>query len=306
MLDDPRSGRMVRNFVGQWLRTRDVDTVPMDAQEILGLENRREASRIFDVRLRDDMRVETEMLFDFILRNGRPVEEMISARYSFLNERLAGFYGIQGVKGEKFVPVDLTDHPERGGILTHGSYLIVSSNPTRTSPVKRGLFVLENLLGTPAPPAPPNVPALEDSRAHGGNPTMREMMEIHRKKPECRGCHARMDPIGLGLENFNALGQFRKKEHGKDIDASGELLTGESFTNIAELKEILAGKRKQDFYRCLSEKLLTFAIGRGVEYHDATTIDQLVARLEKTNGSLRELIIGIIESAPFQKRRGTD
>lgn len=136
------------------------------------------------------------------------------------------------------------------------------------------------------------------------NPTMREMMEIHRKNPDCRGCHARMDPIGLGLENYNALGQFRTKEHGKSIDAAGKLLTGEKFTDIATLKEILSAGRKQDFYRCLSGKFLTYAIGRGVDYYDSTTIEQLVLLLEKNDGKLRELIQGIVESAPFQKRRG--
>jgi hypothetical protein len=253
------------------------------------------------------MSKETELLFDFILRNDRPVEEMISARYSFLNKRLAELYGVDGVEGEDFVPVDLTEHPERGGVLTQGSYLIVSSNPTRTSPVKRGLFVLDNLLGTPAPPAPPNVPELEEvAEGAGEQLTMREMMKVHRDNPDCRGCHARMDPIGLGLENFDALGRFRKEEHGKPIDAGGVLLTGEKFTNVAELKEILATSRRDDFYRCLSEKLLTYAIGRGVEYYDATTIDSLVERLKSHDGQLDELIMGIIESAPFQKRRGSE
>jgi hypothetical protein len=305
MLEDPRSERMVRSFVGQWLQARDVDTVAISTKDILGLASNREAARAFDSRLRSDMQQETLKLFDFILRENRPAEELISARYSFLNERLAKFYGIEGVEGDEFRPVDLTEHPERGGVLTQGSVLMVTSNPTRTSPVKRGLFVLENLLGTPAPPAPPNVPELEEAVAEGeAAPTMREMMEIHRKNADCRGCHARMDPIGLGLENFNALGQFRAKEHGKPIDTAGKLVTGESFTDVAALKEIIAGKRRQDFYRCLSEKLLTYAIGRGIEYYDSTTIDQLTDRLEKNDGRLRELVHGIVESAPFQKRRG--
>ncbi len=307
MLADPRSSRLVENFIGQWLQARDVESVPVSAKDILGLGSNRDAARAFDVRLRADMRRETELLFDFILRKNRPAEELISARYSFLNERLAKFYGIAGVTGEEFQPVDLTEHPERGGLLTQGSVLMVTSNPTRTSPVKRGLFVLDNLLGTPAPPAPPDVPPLEEAAAAGGPPpTMRQMMEIHRKNPDCRGCHQRMDPIGPGLENFNALGQFRTNEHGKKIDTGGQLLTGEKFSNVAELKEVLATKRREDFYRCLSEKLLTYAIGRGVEYYDATTIDQLVERLEKNDGKLRELIYGIAESAPFQKRRGDD
>ncbi len=307
MLKDFRSQRLVKNFVGQWLQARDIETVAISAKTILGKNTNREAAQTFDSRLRSDMRTETEMLFDFILRERRPAEELISARYSFLNERLAKFYEIGGVTGENFQPVDLTDHPERGGLLTQGTFLLITSNPTRTSAVKRGLFVLDNLLGAPPPPPPPGVPKLEEAAAPGNaNPTQREMMEIHRKNPECRSCHARMDPIGLGLENFNALGQFRTEERGNRIDASGKLLTGERFADVSALKEILAVQRKQDFYRCLAEKLLIFAIGRGVEIYDSTTINQLTARMEKNGGSLRELIQGIVESAPFQKRRGDD
>jgi hypothetical protein len=209
------------------------------------------------------------------------------------------------VTGGDFRAVDLTEHPERGGVLTHGAVLMVTSNPTRTSAVKRGLFVLDNLLGSPPPPAPPDVPKLEDAAVPGkAHPTQREMMEIHRRNPECRGCHARMDPIGLGLENFNALGQFRREEHGQPIDAAGKLVTGEKFADVATLKQVLAGSRAADFHRCLAEKLLTYAIGRGVEIHDSTTIDLLAGRMEKNRGSLRELVHGIVDSAPFQKRRG--
>jgi len=306
MLADPRSQRLIESFVGQWLQARDVQTVPVNAKSILGLETNREAAQVFDSRLRSDMRRETEMLFEFILREKRPAEELISARYSFLNERLAKFYGIDGVEGEEFQPVDLTEHPERGGLLTQGTFLMVTSNPTRTSPVKRGLFVLDNILGTPPPHAPPNIPALEVAGETVKNPTMREMMQIHREKPDCRGCHARMDPIGLGLENFNALGQFRTTENGKPIDTSGQLVTGEKFKTVSELKDLLAKNRKQDLYRCISEKLLTYAIGRGVEYHDSTTITLLTERMEKNGGQLRELIQGIVESVPFQQRRGDD
>lgn len=306
MMADPRSRRLTENFVGQWLQARDVATAPISAPTILGVANNREASEIFDPRLRADMREETYALFDFILREGRPAEELISARYSFLNERLAAFYGVKGVKGENFRPVDLTEHPERGGLLTQGTFLIVSSNPTRTSPVKRGMFVLENLLGTPPPPAPPNVPELTEAAKEGANPTMREMMEIHRANPDCRGCHARMDPIGLGLENFDALGRFRETESGKPIDTAGVLVTGEEFANVATLKAILAEKRRPDFYRTISEKLLTYAIGRGVEYYDSTTIQQLSAHMEKNNGKLTELIHAITTSAPFQMRRGDE
>jgi len=306
MLADSRSRRLTENFVGQWLQARDVATTPISAPTIFGVAGNREAAELFDPRLRDDMRAETYALFDFILREGRPAEELISARYSFLNERLAAFYGVQGVSGEDLRPVDLTEYPERGGLLTQGTFLIVSSNPTRTSPVKRGLYVLENLLGTPPPPPPPNVPKLTEAAKQGASPTMREMMEIHRKNPDCRGCHARMDPIGLGLENFDALGRFRKTEAGKPIDTAGELVTGEKFTGVAALKTILADKRRPDFYRTLSEKLLTYAIGRGVEYYDSTTIEQLSSHLEKNDGKLTELIHAITTSAPFQLRRGDE
>jgi hypothetical protein len=304
MLADPRARRLTENFVGQWLHARDVLTTPISTPEILGVSDKRTAAEIFDPRLRNDMREETHALFDFILRKDRPAEELISANYSFLNERLASFYGVKGVQGENFRYVDLHEHPERGGILTQGTFLIVTSNPTRTSPVKRGMFVLENLLGTPPPPAPPNVPDLSAAATAQANPTMREMMEIHRKNPDCRGCHARMDPIGLGLEHFDALGRFRMEDAGKRIDTAGQLVTGETFSNVVYLKVILAEQRRADFYRNLSEKLLTYAIGRGIEYHDTTTIRQLVTQLNRNNGKLNELIHAITISAPFQMRRG--
>jgi hypothetical protein len=307
MLEDARAARFTENFVGQWLQARDVEHFSIDTWKILKTRDRRKAARVFNDRVRQDMRTETEMFFDFILKKGRPAEELISARYSFLNERLADFYQVDGVKGEEHRLVDLTEYPERGGILTQGTFLIVTSNPTRTSPVKRGLFVLDQILGTPAPPAPPNIPELEEA-AHGSDRplTMREMMEVHRKKPLCASCHKRMDPIGLGLENYNAIGQYRTKEDGQKIDSGGELITGEKFSNVAGLKLILADKRREDFYRCLAEKLLIYATGRGMEYYDAPTIDLLVKRLHENKGSMKELLIGVIESAPFQKRRGDD
>ena len=170
------------------------------------------------------------------------------------------------------------------------------------------MFVLDTLLGTPPPPPPPDVPELEQAENTGkaGKPTMREMMEIHRKDPDCRGCHARMDPIGLGLENFDALGRFRKMENGKPIDTAGELITGEQFSNVAALKEILADKRRQDLYRTVTEKLLTYAIGRGVEYYDSVTVNRLVKHLETHDGKLVELIHAITTSTPFQMRRGDE
>jgi hypothetical protein len=305
MLASQKSRRFVDNFVGQWLQARDVENVSIDARRIIGTRDQGQAERLFSERLRSDMKEETELFFQFILKNGRPAEELLSARYSFLNERLADFYQVGGVKGEEHRLVDLHEHPQRGGILAQGTFLVVTSNPTRTSPVKRGLFVLDNILGTPAPPAPPDIPELEEVAHASEKPlSMRQMMEIHREKPLCASCHKRMDPIGLGLENFNAIGQFRSEDAGQPIDSGGELITGEKFTDVAGLKNVLAHKRQDDFYRCLSEKVLTYAIGRGPEYYDAVTIDLLVERLKSNKGSLKELVVAIIESAPFQKRRG--
>jgi hypothetical protein len=182
---------------------------------------------------------------------------------------------------------------------------VVTSNPTRTSPVKRGLFILENLLGTPAPPAPPDVPPLEEVRRTSSESlTMRQRMERHRSDPLCASCHARMDPLGLALEEYNGLGQWRAEERGQPIDTAGQLITGEKFANVRELAEVIATQRRQDFYRCLSEKLLTYAIGRGVEYYDSPSIERIVAEIEKDGGAARTLIHAIVESAPFQWRRG--
>lgn len=305
MIASSKSRRFVNNFVGQWLQARDVENIAIDANRVIGTKDQREADRIFNGRLRSDMKEESELFFEFILKKNRPLKELISARYSFLNERLAGFYGIPGVLGSEHRLVDLHEHPQRGGILGQGTFLLVTSNPTRTSPVKRGLFVLDNLLGTPAPPAPPDVPELEEVSEHNNKPlTMRQMMEVHRKKPLCASCHKRMDPIGLGLENFNAIGQFRSQESGQPIDSSGVLITGEKFSDIAALKSVLADERRDDFYRCLSEKILTYAIGRGPKYFDAVTIDALVRQLNEGDGTLKDLVITIIGSVPFQKRRG--
>lgn len=304
MLKDPKADRFGADFTGQWLQARDMEGVHVSARDILRT-SRQSADRVFNFGTRIAMREETERLFMHVLRENRPSGELISANYTFLNERLAEFYGIKGVKGEEFRKVDLGDDGRRGGILTQGTFLIVTSNPTRTSPVKRGLFVLDNLLGTPAPPAPADVPELEETKKEGeGELTMREMMVRHRVDPLCKSCHARMDPIGLALENFNALGMWRDEEGGKPIDTAGQLLTGEKFSNVVELKKILATSRKQDFDRCLTEKLMTYAIGRGVEYYDAPVIDRIVAEAEESGGGLRDLICGIVESVPFQKRRG--
>ena len=251
------------------------------------------------------MRRETEMLFGHIVRNGRNVLELIDSDYTFLNERLAKYYGIADVKGEEMRRVALPAGGPRGGVLTQGTVLAVTSNPDRTSPVKRGLFILDNILGTPPAPPPPDIPPLEDAAKRSGNkkPTLREALALHRQDAKCSSCHNRMDPLGLALENFNALGRWRDKERGQPIDSSGKLITGEAFTTIQELKHVLVNRRRRDFYRCLSEKLLTYALGRGLGYDDVEAVDKLVERLESKSGNATELLMGVVDSVPFQKTR---
>jgi hypothetical protein len=279
--------------------------VSIDAQKILRMRRSEDAQKIFNGGVRRAMRQETEMMFGYLVRENRPLTELLFSDYTFLNERLADYYGIGGVKGQDMRKVSLAKDSHRGGLLTQGSFLLVTSNPTRTSPVKRGLFVLDNLLGTPAPPAPPNVPPLEKTRQNADRfLTMRESMEIHREKPLCASCHARMDPIGLALENFNAIGKYRDTDNGRPVDTAGQLITGEKFTNTVELAKILVSSRKKDFYRCATEKLITYATGRGVEYYDAPTIEKIVEQLERDGGKTRTLLYGVVESAPFQMRRG--
>lgn len=306
MLADDKANRMVENFVGQWLQTRDMPGRNIDVRRIIRERDRNKANRVFNGSHRRDMKAETEKFFQHVLVNNRPILELLNANYSFLNENLANFYGVSGVRGGNFRKVEFDEKVKgRGGLLGQGTFLIVTSQSTRTSPVNRGLFVLENILGTPAPPAPPDVPELEEvAKEFDRNATMRQLMEVHREKALCASCHERMDPIGLALENFNAIGQWRDQEDGKDIDSAGKLVTGEDFSNVMELKKILATSRKQDFYRCLTEKLLTYALGRGVEYYDAPSIDAIIAQTVKEGGGLKDLIYAITESVPFQKRRG--
>jgi PAS domain-containing protein len=305
MLNDPRAVELSRNFAGQWLKARNVDSVPLNAFVILRQEG--SSARVkLDADLRQAIRLETELFFDHIARTDRSVIELIDSDYTFVNDALARFYGISGVEGKDMRKVTLPKDSPRGGVLTHASVLMVTSNPTRTSPVKRGLFVLDNFLGAPAPPPPAdlNIPNLEEA-AQGakGEPTMRELLALHRSQHLCASCHARMDPIGLGLENFNALGMYRDKEHGQPIDTGGKLITGESFINVHELKRILKESRRRDFYSCLTEKFLTYALGRGLEFYDVEAIDRIVEQLERDQGRFSTLLMGVIESAPFQKRR---
>jgi hypothetical protein len=245
------------------------------------------------------------MLFEHVLRKDRSLLELLDSDYTFLNERLAKHYGIDGVQGDDMRLVKLPPGSPRGGILTQGTVLVTTSNPDRTSPVKRGLFILDNVLGVPPAPPPPDIPALEDaSEASGDKPkTLRAALKIHRAAPLCSSCHDRMDPLGLAFENFNALGRWRDQEQKQPIDAAGRLVTGESFKSVRELKRVLVQNHRREFYRCLTEKLLTYALGRGLDYYDVATVDALVERLENADGRPSALMKGIVESAPFQKRR---
>lgn len=319
MLADGRSQEFVENFTGQWLQVRDVEGIAINERAVAFRDSdlpkpppgeRRRGNRIqpkfeLDGELRRAMQEETQEYFKYIMRENRSVKEMLDSNYTFVNEKLAKVYELPGVEGKNTRRVELPEDSPRGGMLTHGSVLIVTSNPTRTSPVKRGLFILDNFLGTPPPPPPPDTPELEASadKFDGREPTLRETLELHRSSPLCSSCHTRMDPLGLALENFNALGAYRDKERGMPIDTSSKLITGEEFKDIRELKKILADRRYMDFYRCFTEKLLTYALGRGLEFYDVATVDRIVAELDKDNGRFNTLLIGIVESAPFQKRR---
>ncbi|MFN0050870.1 MAG: DUF1592 domain-containing protein [Planctomycetales bacterium] len=305
MIADSRSDALVENFVGQWLQTRDVETIAVNPRAVLRREGREGKGDGLDRELRRALRRETEMYFAHILRENRSLLELLESNYTFANERLAKHYDLPGVEGRRWRQVTFAPDSPRGGVLTHGSVLVITSNPTRTSPVKRGQFILENVLGTPAPPPPAAVPELEaaEKKFQGREPTLRETLELHRNQPLCHACHARMDPLGLALENFNALGMWRDSERGQPIDPRGQLATGETFEGVRELKHILTHERRTDFYRCFTEKLLTYALGRGLEDYDVQTVDDIVERLEREGGAFSTLLQGIVESAPFLKRR---
>jgi len=260
--------------------------------------------------IRTAMRLETEKTFDHVLREDRSLLELMESDYTFLNEQLAMFYGIPDVTGDEMRLVKLPAGSPRGGILTQGTVLGVTSNPTRTSPVKRGVFILDNILGTPPPPPPPDLPPLEDAAKHlavtNRTPTLRETLAAHRDNALCGSCHNRMDPLGLALDNFNAMGMWRDAEFDQAIDPTGRLITGESFNDIREMKRILVKNHSVDFYRTVTEKLLIYALGRGLEYYDVETCDQIVARMEAANGRVSALVAGVVDSAPFQKMRAVN
>lgn len=288
MMQDPRASRFVENFAGQWLQLRNLDLVKPDTRVF----------RTFTDDLLPLMRHETLTFFSGVMRANLPVTTLLDADFTYLNEDLAKFYGIHGVTGDKFRRVSLAGTP-RGGLLTHASVLTVTSNPTRTSPVKRGKWILDNLLNAPPPPAPPDVPELEKSRLVG---TLRQRMEQHRKNPACAACHNMMDPLGFALENFDAVGQWRTRDGRDPVNATGKLPDGTQFNGVGDLKQLLSTDRKDQFTRCIAEKMLIYAIGRGTEYYDKCAIDEIMAYVRQNEYKFAYLIAGIIESEPFQKQ----
>ena len=291
MLADSKSSALSDNFAGQWLETRNLDSVKPDPQKFPE----------WGADLRDAMKTETRLFFESILKENRPLTEFLDAKYTFLNDRLAQHYGIEGVTGPEFRRVELTGD-QRGGILSHASVLTVSSYPTRTSPVIRGKYVLQNILGTPPPPPPPDVPAL-DEEAVGNKGSMRQQLEKHRANAVCASCHSRMDVLGFGLENYNAIGKWRTQDGKFDIDASGTMPTGKSFKTPAEMRVLLKADLP-DFAHCLTEKMLTYALGRGLEPYDKRTVNAITTKLAASNYEFQTLIYEIVKSMPFLERRG--
>jgi len=309
MLKDPRSKTLVDSFAMQWLQLKRLSFVAPDG----GL------FPAFNQRLRQAMLQETQLFLEAIIRDDRPILDLVSSDYTFLNERLAKHYNIndtngnrigdskpakpgQPIRGDASVRVALQDG-DRGGILTQGSILTVTSNPTRTSPVKRGRWVLEQILGQPPPPPPPNVPELPESSQAASSGSLRQRMEQHRSNPACANCHTRMDAIGFGLENFNAVGAWRTKDGTFDIDPAGTLPDGTTIKGVADLKKAILAK-KDLFARCVIEKMLIYAIGRGLEPYDDRATDKALASVAKNNYKFSSVVVEIVKSDPFRLRRG--
>ncbi len=292
MLADPKAHALVENFAGQWLQLRNLKIAAPDKQTYPE----------FDEPLRLAMLRETELFFGAIMDEDRSVLDFIDGDFTFVNERLARHYGIPDIEGPQFRRVPL-DGQQRGGVLTQASVLTVTSNPTRTSPVKRGKWVLENLLGAPPPAAPPNVPPLAEGAAETVGASLRERMQQHRAKADCAICHNRMDPLGFGLENYDGIGAWRVEDGKFAIDPSGKLPNGQSFAGPRELKTVLRG-RQGDFVRCLAEKMLTYSLGRGIEYSDKCAVADVVKAMEQDGHRFSSLVLAVVRSDPFQKRRG--
>ena len=289
MLADPKSQSLEENFAGQWLHLRNVSSWKPDSEKYPQ----------FDEALRNAFERESELFFSNIIHEDRSVLEFIDADYTFLNERLARHYGVSGVKGSYFRRVELKG-PQRGGVLSQGSVLLVTSYPTRTSPVLRGKWVLENILGAPAPPPPPNVPPLDDSASNSAK-TLREQLEKHRANRACASCHARLDPLGFSLEQYDAIGGFRDKQDGAEIEASGALPDGTAVNGLAGLKKVVLDRR-DEFVECLAGKMLTYALGRGLDFYDQPTVRAIRAQAASQDYRFSSMIVAIANSVPFQMK----
>jgi len=295
MLDDPRSQAFVSNFAGQWLYLRNLALVKPDP----------DVFPEFDEALRQSFLQETNLFFQSVLREDRSVLDLLGANYTYLNQRLAEHYGIANIYGSQFRRVALAD-ANRGGLLGQGSILTVTSYPNRTSVVQRGKWILETLLGTPPPPPPPDVPALQPQNHDGKLLTIRGQMEQHRSDPVCASCHVRMDPLGFALENYDGVGKWRASDAGAVIDPSGKLPDGTQFTGPAGLRQALLTGHRDEYLQTVTEKLLMYALGRGLEYYDKPAIRAIVSEAARDNYRLSSLITAIVTSTPFQMRRTPD
>jgi hypothetical protein len=290
MLKDPKADALVENFAGQWLELRALEITSPDPKQFPS----------WNQELREAMRKESELFFAYIMREDRSIVEFLDADYTFVNERLAKHYGLEGISGSQFQKVSVPAD-QRGGLLGHASILTVTSNPNRTSPVKRGKWVLENLLAAPPPPAPPNVPQLEEGRRRGERASLRQRLELHRSNPSCAACHRLLDPLGFGLENYDAIGAWRTMDGRFAIDPAGELPNGDKFEGVQDLRAVLR-KREGDFRRCLAEKLMTYALGRGMELDDECTLRSIANEMAQKEDKFSALVLAIVHSEQFQKR----
>lgn len=292
MLADPKAAALGENFASQWLQIRKLNYLSPDTK--LFPE--------FSDQMRKDMWTETILYFDNVVRQDRSILEFLDSKYTYLNERLAKLYGVSGVTGDQFRMVNLTD-ARRGGVLTQASVLTITSNPTRTSPVKRGKWVLEQILGTPPPPPPPGVGNLSEERQQIDGKTFRQRLEQHRKDPACANCHQQMDALGFGLENFNVIGKWRTEDEGMKIDSSGSLPDGAKFRGPTDLKKYLMSK-KDKFVHSFSEKVLIYALGRGLTLDDKCFVDEIAKAAQAGNYRMSAVISAVVKSDAFRKRRG--
>jgi hypothetical protein len=294
MLADPKAESLVTNFASEWLFLRNLQSVNPAGEDFPN----------FDENLRQAFRKETEMFVGSVMREDRNVTDLLTANYTFVNERLAKHYGIPNIYGSQFRRVTVTDDARRG-LLGQGSILTVTSYPTRTSPVLRGKWILENILGTPPPAPPPNVPALKENDEGGKITTVRERMEEHRRNPACATCHKVMDPLGFSLDNFDAVGQWRSKEAGLPIDASGQLADGTKVNGVVDLRKALL-QHPERFAGTMTEKLMTYALGRGLEYYDMPVVRSITRDASRNDYRFSSIVMGIVKSTPFQMKRARE